>query len=253
MMDDGVESVGRSTERDSQILERRANYFKAGTQSIEEILQNFPTFTRRINITRFLAHYELFREIQNIPGSIVELGVFKGASLFAFAHFLEIFCHGDRSRKVIGFDSFQGLDNFTSEDGFFSQQDFKQTGGWKADGFDRDIEQLMELFQMEAFVPQAKRIQIIKGDINNTVPLFVSQNPGLRISLLHFDCDLFEPTLTGLKHLVPLMVPGGVIVFDEYAITAWAGESRALDQYFGREVKIEKFNWTTLPGGYIRV
>jgi hypothetical protein len=252
-MNDGVESIGRSTDRDNQVLESRIDYFKMGNQPIEEILQNFPTFTRRITITRFLAHYELFRQIQNIPGSIVELGVFKGASLFAFAHFLEIFCHGDRSRKVIGFDSFQGLTNFAPEDGSFSQQDFKQTGGWKAESFDKDLERLIDLFQMEAFVPQAKRLQLIKGDINTTVPLFVSQNPGLRISLLHFDCDLFEPTLTGLKHLVPLMVPGGLIVFDEYAITAWAGESKALEQYFGREVKIEKFTWTTLPGGYIRV
>jgi hypothetical protein len=252
-MESGNESIGQSTERDNSILLKRDAYFSSTDQSIDEILKNFPTYVRRVNVTRFLAHYELYKQIANLPGSIVELGVFKGASLFSFAHFLEIFNHGDRSRKVIGFDSFQGLGDLHPKDGIEEESHSKKPGGWKAKGFDEDLIKMIDVFSEESFVPQANRIALVKGDINQTVPEFVKKNPGLRISLLHFDCDLYEPTMTGLINLVPLMVPGGIVVFDEFAITAWAGETSAVEEYFGKQKRIEKFNWTTLPGGFIKL
>jgi hypothetical protein len=249
----GKESIGQSTLRDTHVLERRRDLFDKTNETIEDILTNFPTFARRVSITRFLAHYELFKRVSHLPGSIVELGVFKGASLFAFAHFLEIFSHGDRSRKAIGFDSFEGLTNFSKNDGIEERSHSKVSGGWSARNFEADLFQMIDLFTEESFVPQASRINLIKGDIQKTVPEYLKSNPGLRISMLHFDCDLYEPTFLGLQHLVPHVVPGGLVVFDEYAITAWAGESRAVEEYFGRGKRIEKFSWTTLPGGFIVV
>ncbi len=250
-MEIGKESIGQSTSRDARVLQRRRDVFEKTNESVEDILTNFPTFTRRVSITRFLAHYELFKKVSDLPGSVVELGVFKGASLFAFAHFLEIFCHGDRSRKVIGFDSFEGLTNFSEKDGLAEDTHSKVQGGWSARDFEEDLVDMIDLFTEESFVPQASRINLVKGDILKTVPDFLKSNPGLRISLLHFDCDLYEPTIAGLRHLIPHMVPGGLVVFDEYAITAWAGETRAVEEYFGRGKRIEKFSWTTLPGGFI--
>ena len=248
-----LEGVGLSTDRDENIIAQRSKYFQSNELDVEDILANFPTFTRRVHITRFLAHYELYKMICNLPGSIVELGVYKGASLFSFANFLEIFHSGDRSRKVIGFDSFEGLDSFSDKDGKDDEKHSKVVGGYSAKNFETDIRFFKDQFASESFVPQAPRIELIKGDILSTVPNYVKSNPGLRISLLHFDCDLYEPTLEGLKQLAPLVVPGGIIAFDEYAITAWAGESNAVEEYFGRDVKIEKFTWTSLPGGFVRV
>ena len=249
----GNESIGQSTTRDLDIISKRKSFFEHSKESTEEILKNFPTFTRRVAITRFLAHYELYKRVQNLPGSIIELGVFKGGSLFAFAHFLEIFNHGDRSRKVIGFDSFEGLKDLDKKDGVVDVGHGKKAGGWSAENFESDLMVMADLFSAESFVPQSKRIEFVKGDINVTAPEYVAQNPGLRVSLLHFDCDLYQPTLAGLKAFVPLVVPGGLIVFDEYAITAWAGETAAVEEYFGKGKKIQKFCWTTLPGGYIEI
>ena len=248
-----LEGIGLNTQRDQKTFENRAKFFNSQKHDIEDILANFPTFTRRINITRFLAHYELYKKISNLPGSIVELGVYKGASLFSFAHFLEIFHPGDRSRKVIGFDSFEGLDSFSEKDGSFDSRHSKNEGGYSAKSFKNDLEFFQKQFINESFVPQSSRINIVEGDIVSTVPEYIKKNPGLRISLLHFDCDLYEPTLIGLKNLVPLVVPGGIIAFDEYAITAWAGESKAVDEFFEKKVKLEKFSWTSLPGGFIQL
>jgi len=45
---------------------------------------------------------------------------------------------------------------------------------------------------------------------------FVEQNPGFRISLLHLDVDLYEPTLAALELSTHWLVKGGVVVMDEY-------------------------------------
>lgn len=47
-------------------------------------------------------------KIINIQGSIVDLGVLHGNSLFSMAHFSEIFEHRNYLRHIIGFDTFEG-------------------------------------------------------------------------------------------------------------------------------------------------
>jgi len=76
--------------------------------------------------------------------------------------------------------------------------------------------------------------------------------PGIRISLLHFDVDLYRPTLTALKKLWPLVVPGGIVVFDEYGIPPWEGESKAVDEFFkNQKIELKRFEWSSNPGAYL--
>lgn len=217
----------------------------------KDVLESFAIYARRINITRFLAHYELYKMIQDVPGCIVECGVYQGNSLFAFAKFLEIFHPGDRIRHVIGFDSFEGLQNFTDKDGPFYPNRSKVEGGWSAGGFKDTFYKMVDQYHSDMFVPNAKRIQIYEGNILDTVPKYVEDNPGLRISLLHLDVDIYEPNYTALEYLYPRVVPGGLVVLDEYAMTEWGGESSAFEDYFGgRQPKLKKFPWTSTPGGF---
>jgi hypothetical protein len=247
------DSVGQSTNRDTAIMIKRSADLANVDIPLEDLLQNFPLFSRRIHITRFLAHYEIFKLISHLPGSIIELGVYKGSSLLSFANFLEIFNTGDRSRKVYGFDTFEGLSDFSSKDGSLNEMHSKVTGGWKTGDFKETLINFINNWHEESFVPQSPRIQLVEGDIKFTAKNFIEENPGIRISLLHFDCDLYEPTMEGLKYFYDKMVPGGIILFDEYGITAWAGESAAVDEFFGKKIEIRKFSWSSLPGGYIIV
>ena len=54
---------------------------------------------------KIIVHYELYKMINNLPGDIVEFGVFKGASLIRWGTFRELF-ENPHSRKIIGFDDF---------------------------------------------------------------------------------------------------------------------------------------------------
>ena len=84
-----------------------------------------------------------------------------------------------------------------------------------------------------------------------TVPRYIEENPGLRISLLHLDLDLYEPTKVALEYLYPKVVPGGAVILDEYGMEGFPGESAAFDEYFGdNRPVLKKFPFISTPGGY---
>ena len=93
---------------------------------IEQLLKDFPAFIRRRELPRFLAHTKLFEHVIDLPGCVVELGVFKGTSLMTWANLMETYCPGDRFRMVYGFDHFGGLSDFAEEDG--KQHDERNQG-----------------------------------------------------------------------------------------------------------------------------
>ncbi|KAA5804886.1 macrocin-O-methyltransferase [Alkalicaulis satelles] len=222
----------------------------------EDIIHQLNAFQRRMYASKAFGHWEVFKMVANLPGHVVECGVYKGESLFNFARFLEILCPGDRTKQVIGFDHFQGLTgrsqaDETEKDGAVNRGNFD--GGWESAGFRDTLLELIDLFNADSFVPKKPRIVLEEGDIVETAPAYVQRHPGLRISLLHLDCDIYEPTLAALKAFYPHIVPGGIVLLDEYGITEWPGESRAVEEYFGgKPPVIEKFPWLSAPGGWIR-
>jgi predicted O-methyltransferase YrrM len=96
------------------------------------------------------------------------------------------------------------------------------------------------------------RIEVIKGDIVETLPSYFSSRPGARVSMLHCDLDVFEPTLETLKSVWPRLVPGGIAIFDEYAVDEW-GESDAVDEFFQSqniEIQLQASAFSRTPTAY---
>jgi|SRR5688572_20887930 len=242
---------GASTNHDADIWNRIETLAEKGGHKFSDILESFPVYARRVNITRFLAHYELYRMIKDLPGNVVEIGVYRGVSLLSWAKFLEIFHAGDRTRRVFGFDNFAGFTSISAKDGGSTDRYDRKVGGWNAGPFRDELVEHIDIFHADSFVPRAKRVVLVEGDITITAKKFVEENPGLRISLLHLDVDLYEPTLAALQAFYPLVVKGGLVVFDEFGLIDWPGESRAAEEYFGsRMPMIQKFPFASLPGGF---
>lgn len=216
-----------------------------------DTIENFVLFLRRVNLAKFLTHVEIFRKTIGLPGSVVECGVFKGMSLLTFAKMIEVYCPGDTLKRVIGFDTFGGFTHLNEKDGAPNERRGKVTGGWNSGAFKGALLELVDIAQRDSMIPRFKRIELVEGDVCKTVPEYVHQNPGLRISLLHLDLDLYEPTLVALRELYPLVVPGGVVLLDEYGMEGFPGESAAFDEYFGAQrPRLEKFHFISTPGGY---
>jgi hypothetical protein len=244
---------GRSNFKSDDAIEKQlADHFTRNDLSAVEAVRNFPVYARRIFLKKFLAHYEFFRMVADLPGDIIELGVYRGVSLMTWANFLEIRNMGDRQKQVFGFDNFSGFLDIEPKDGKLDPNVGKIPGGFKSTPFKDLLTEVISIFDQDRFIPYKPRIKLVEGNIEETVPKFVEDNPGLRISLLHFDCDVYRPTKVALEKLYPLVVKGGVVLFDEYAIRPWEGESKAVDEFFhGQKVLIRKLDWAPNPGGYI--
>ena len=228
------------------------SHFENYNISKQEICRNFQIYTRRIFLKKFLAHYEFFRMTVDLPGDIVELGVYRGASLMSWANFLEIRNMGDRQKQVFGFDNFSGFTSLHEKDGKVDDNIGKTINGFDGGVFEDILKDAVSIFDKDRFIPYKPRVVLVKGNIEETIPKFVKENTGLRISLLHFDCDLYMPTKVAIETLWPLVVPGGVVLCDEYGIRPWEGESNAIDEYFAnKKQKIHRLDWAPNPGGYI--
>jgi len=233
--------------------------FKRTGLSTFEMFRNFPVFVPRFNIARFLTHYEIFNKIFNLPGVIIDLGVFRGASVFTWAKLCEIFCPTDIRKIVYGFDTFKGFLVLSKEDGDEDLlQDRKEGGYFAGDTIEKDLKLAQEAMNYDRHIKNINRIQFIKGDVRKTIPRFIkSKGNGLRIALLNLDLDLYEPTKIALENFFPLMTRGGIIIADEYAVDTFGGETKAIDEYFvkhfSKKPKVKKFPWHSNPSGYIEV
>ena len=204
--------------------------------------QDFILPVPHYTVARLLAHYELFKMVKDVPGDIVDIGVGRGGSAFAWAKMLRVF---NRPGAVYGFDTFEGFPHVAPEDG--------------CDG--RVKERGMNLGRAALDAAQAHPnrdlpLQFVVGDIVQTVPEWArTRAPGFRIALLNLDVDLYAPTKVALECLMPFMAPGGIVILDEYDVADFPGEKRAFDEHFsGQPVPIlHRFPWCNNPSRYFIV
>ena len=82
---------GHTTKREVNYQEELEAYFVSSVGSNVEKLKNFPKYVPRQSLTRFLTRYEIYKQVLEVQGSIVECGVLFGGGLMAFAQFSDVF------------------------------------------------------------------------------------------------------------------------------------------------------------------
>jgi Macrocin-O-methyltransferase (TylF) len=218
-----------------------------------DAVKNYTILTRRHWFKRQLAHIELFKLALSVPGDIAELGVFRGSGLFTWANLLESYSIGDRTKTVYGFDNWKGFTGLSVEDSDPVENASKFIGGFNPKIFYEELNSAIKIFDLDRFVPWKERIKLINGDIEESIPEFLTKNPGIRFSIVHFDCDLYAPTKIALNALWSRIPRGGILIFDEYGIHDWPGETKAVDEFLDENPmqKLQTFNWTNVPGAFL--
>lgn len=182
-------SIGgvKSADRDIEHRMYEQATFASAQYALQNMVTAMPFRQRKFGGGGRLDLLEYALSLVKVDGFYAEFGVFKGETLSFIAN---------RIHKVAyGFDSFEGLpdDWFLGvTKGFFSLQG-----------------KLPELN-----IPQ-QNFRLVKGWFNETLPEFTQQVEG-PAAFLHIDCDLYESTKCILDELGDRIVPGTVIVFDEY-------------------------------------
>jgi tetratricopeptide (TPR) repeat protein len=140
-------------------------------------------------------------------GMVLEFGVRFGNSIRQIASLTD--------QQIYGFDSFEGLPEVWHHE---------PKGSYTTKG---------EI----PTVP--KSVQLHVGWFEDTLPRFLEQHEG-PVRFVNVDCDIYSSTKTVLDLLAPRMVPGSVIVFDEYI----GNEHWREDEFKAFQESVVRYGWT---------
>ena len=156
-----------------------------------------PSFSNRFDLYRYVND----KVIDGSPINYLEFGVFQGESIRAWAE-----TNSDPASDFVGFDTFEGVDE-----------------NWEF--LD------MKVFDVGGASPSISddRVRFVKGYFQDTIPEFLRTfRPEHRL-VVHCDADIYSSTLYTLAKCDEIMVPGTVVLFDEFS--AVLHEFRALADY----------------------
>ncbi|MFT3705143.1 MAG: TylF/MycF/NovP-related O-methyltransferase [Agriterribacter sp.] len=194
--------------------------------------------------SKLLARYELFKKVIDLPGDIVECGVYRGATLFFWANMLEIFAPTTQ-RVVVGFDTFSGFHSKHKHqyDNQSSEKLQKLSGKFQS----RSVSELNDVIDK---LNLSHRIILVAGNASETIPKFLEERPGFRTALVNLDFDVYDPTIIALDNFYPRLVEGGIVASDQYGAHEW-GESLAIDEFCSKNrIPLSTIAWASSPQAY---
>lgn len=218
------------------------------TQELYDSFNSFMMSPDKKVFNKLVARTLLCNIVKDVPGDIVECGVFKGTGLYTFLKLKNVL-NANSLKKVIGFDFFNTHDLLSSIEGqdkeamstLFKGRDFDHSKTFR-EQFENNL--ISNGFSKDDFI-------LVEGDISGTSRNFVEENPGFKISLLYMDLDLAKPTYETLCHLWDRVSKGGIVVFDEYAHHKWS-ESLGVDRFIEeRNLEIKNLDYFC-PTAYIK-
>jgi len=217
--------------------------FESIEMPLSDKVANFTNWARTRDIARFLARYELHKEIINIPGCIFECGVHWGGGVSSWLHLSEIYEPVAFTRRIYGFDTFKGFVDVGDIDNA-NHLEHKKGDFSLGDSSEKIIETL-KLVEETRKISVENRFQLINGDISKTMPELLESDKSISIALLYLDLDLYEPTKETLENCLPRMPKGSIVVLDEFADPDWPGETQALMDTIGiNNVEMRSFPFT---------
>jgi phage host-nuclease inhibitor protein Gam len=226
----------REKETDYQLLMIHQNLL-AEFRDMEPDFLDLYNRCKAFTMTSMERLYGLYKSVEylsasGIHGDLAECGVWRGGSCMLMA--LVLLRLSDTGRRIIMFDTFEGHPRPDAEkdvdlwgnkaiDEWEHREAKGSTREW---GFASQAETRANM--ISTGYPE-ERLVLVKGMVESRVP----ENTTERLALLRLDTDWYHSARVALRHLYPKLMPGGVLIIDDYG--HYKGQREAVDEYF-REI-----------------
>ncbi|MEO0973194.1 MAG: class I SAM-dependent methyltransferase [Pseudomonadota bacterium] len=190
------------------------------------LIDNLSLYLRRHQLGDLLSLVELYQQILERPGIIMEFGVLHGRHMATFTALRALYEPFNTLRRVVGFDTFTGFPDIAEVDRV-SPSAVPGRFAVTADGPDH-LRAVLAAHESAEPYGHLERTAVIEGDVRETVPRFLEEHPDTIIALAYFDLDLYEPTRVVLDAIRPHLHKGSILAFDELDHPKWPGETRAV-------------------------
>jgi len=219
-------------------LRKNENYIAEISTKESAILNDIKDYT----MTSVPSQWSLIQSINhvirnNVEGSFVECGIFRGGNIILMSKLLE---EHKVEKNIFAYDTFQGMplpgrDDFdlrgnSSIDKFLKVRNSENEGSQWCYCNIEDVKNNIKKFNINYL----KNINFIKGKVEET--LLDIKNLPKKISLLRLDTDFYSSTKIELNILFPLLEKNGILIVDDYG--HFMGAKKAVDEFF-----YEKKTW----------
>lgn len=172
---------------------------------------------------RFYNLVQLLMQALPQSGHVVECGCWKGLSSYVMCHYIKQSDPGFAGEQYWVVDSFEGLSEPTP---FDKITDLAVAGeekpmGFPVGGF------AASMAEVKNNLSEFPKIEYFKG----WIPAVLASLPDVKYKFVHIDVDIYEPIHGSVQYFYPRLVPGGIIVFDDYGSLKWPGAKKAVDDY----------------------
>lgn len=188
------------------------------------------------NLGQLTAHYELYKRVGMVDGSIVNCGclsVEHFTGLVVLNHTLDV----ANTKKQIVFEKHQK--------NLFYDHTQLPGGGlfYKTEKIPFDNGLVKNRLNESGIKAD---IEFVTGYVSDAIPQYLIENPELKIAFLSIHLNDYEGTMTALQFFYPRLVKGGVLVFDNYGNND--DDFNAIKDYFAFEkVEIQHFSFKKGP------
>lgn len=181
----------------------------------EERVDDLALYLRRQPLTDLLPLDALYRMILDVPGVIMEFGVYWGRHLAALTALRGVHEPYNPHRRIIGFDAFPSDPDTIEDDAAVLGA---RPGRFAVpEDHPHHLRAVLDAHEASEHLHHIRRTLILQGDVREELPRYLEQNPHTVVALAYFDLDLYEATRDTLQALRPCLTKGSILAFDELA------------------------------------
>lgn len=226
----------KSTDEQIKVQSKFINLLNNAPMPDLDKLINMGLFVKRQDLSRVILMNELYKKIINVHGSIFEFGVRWGQNLALFSSFRGMYEPFNYTRKIVGFDTFEGFPSVSAKDRGAQIGEFAVGASY----YDY-LTDILDAQESESPLAHIKKYELIKGDATKTCKEYLKKNPETIIAFAFFDFDIYEPTKVCLELCKERFVKGSIIAFDELNHPHWPGETEAVQEVLGlNNIKLKR-------------
>ena len=197
-----------SMEARSELFNRLKQY----PATEEETERSLGLFLRGSLLARIFAVKEIYEQIVDLPGAILDIGTWRGQTAVLCENLRAILEPLHFNRRIVCFDTFEGYIGFSDKDkatAIHSEGTYKVSQNYE----DYLAELLVIHEKNNAMGHNNGKHKVIKGDCRKTIPDYFKANSHEFVALAFFDVNSFEPTEHAFKDVYERLVPGGIMAF----------------------------------------
>jgi hypothetical protein len=235
----------------NQQLEKRKFIQNCLTDTImppEHKINNLGLFLKTGSLSHILFCNEAYEMIKEKPGVIMEFGVWYGNNQILFENLRAIHEPFNKLRKIIGFDTFDGYpeDKKTENDLKAINKGYLEKDIYDVSNYTDYLKNIIDFHQENNILPEKKINEIVIGKVEDTLLKYLNENKSTVIALIYLDLAIYKSTCFVLENILPYLIKGSVIIFDEFNHPDIVGDTIAfreilLKNNIDYEIKLSKF------------